>query len=245
MTAHSPRIPRPLTAIIFDIDGTLYRQTPLRRAMLLRLVAAHAGRPVEGWRTLRALQAYRRAQEVLRADSGGNLAAEQLRVACDRCGLAPRLVADRVERWMEREPLALLHRFRYPGLVPFLDACRERRLKLATLSDYPGDDKLQSLGVAGYFDVRLCAQSPDIGVFKPDPKGIEVTLERLGVSASQTLYVGDRHDVDAQAARAAGVMCAIVSQRPSVGNDDVIRASSYEDLHRAVFGSDCGPRRSA
>jgi len=45
-------------AIIFDLDGTLYHQSRLRRAMLLRLLRAHVSRPLEGLRTARILSAY-------------------------------------------------------------------------------------------------------------------------------------------------------------------------------------------
>ena len=53
-------------AVIFDLDGTLYRPETLRRAMLLRLLHAHAVRPLRGLRTARVLRAYRNAQEHLR-----------------------------------------------------------------------------------------------------------------------------------------------------------------------------------
>src|SRR5262245_17269965 len=109
--------PNALKAVVFDIDGTLYRQGPLRRAMLFRLLAAHIVRPVGGWRTLTALRAYRHAQEQLRGDASGNVAAAQVGLACERARLDRDTVAQTVERWMEREPLAILRRHVQPGLV--------------------------------------------------------------------------------------------------------------------------------
>jgi len=236
--ANTPIDSGTLKAIVFDIDGTLYRQGPLRRAMLFRLVAAHAVRPLEGWQTMKALQAYRHAQERLRgAPCDGDVAAAQLQLACEGSRLARAIVAERVDRWMEREPLAILGQYVQPGLAEFLDACRVRGIRMGTLSDYPGTGKLRALGVAEYFDVNLCAQAPEIGVFKPDPRGLQVALERLGAGPRETLYVGDRADVDAVAAEAAGVPCAIISSaKPRGERPGYISVPGYRHLMGLLFG---------
>ena len=44
-------------ALLFDVDGTLYHQAPLRRAMSVRLLRHGIVRPLQGWRTLRTLSA--------------------------------------------------------------------------------------------------------------------------------------------------------------------------------------------
>jgi HAD superfamily hydrolase (TIGR01509 family) len=220
-----------LKVIVLDVDGTLYRQGPLRRAMLMRLLTAHMLRPGAGWRTFLALRAYRRAQEHLREDASGDVAAAQLRLACEHSRLDEASVSACVERWMEREPLSLLGRYVQPGLIEFLEACRARGLRLATLSDYPADAKLEALGITRYFDVNLCAQAPEIGVFKPNPRGLQVVLDRLGATASEAVYVGDRADVDAAAASAAGVACAILTDRtPRPAAYSYFAAASYAHL---------------
>ena len=56
-----------LKAIIFDVDGTLYTQAPLRRAMALRLMRHALAHPVAGSEAVRALRAFRQAQEHLRS----------------------------------------------------------------------------------------------------------------------------------------------------------------------------------
>lgn len=232
-----------LKAVIFDVDGTLYRQVPLRRAMLLRLVRTHLAHPVKGWRTIRTLSAYRRAQEDLRGDVSGDVAGAQIRIACERTGSDRASVMVCVERWMEQEPLALLPRCMYSGLVEFLRACKARGLRIAALSDYPAAAKLEALGIADLFDVVLCAQSPEIGVFKPHPRGLTVVAGRLGVTVDECLYVGDRAEVDAAAAAAAGMPCAIVTREKALPADIHKTVSSYLELQELLFGS-C-PSRSA
>jgi phosphoglycolate phosphatase/putative hydrolase of the HAD superfamily len=226
-----------LRAIVFDIDGTLYRQPALRRAMFVRLVRVHLPHPLRGWRNARILQAYRRAQEQLRSTTdAGDLTQAQIRVACRLTGADEASVVECVNRWIEQEPLAFLPRCEQPGGKHFLEACQARGLRLGALSDYPAEQKLQALGLRDLFDVVLDAQSTEVGVFKPNPKGLLTTLERLGTHPSEALYVGDRADVDAPTAAAAGVRCAILSQRDTPeGSSPHFRFASYFELRDMLW----------
>jgi HAD superfamily hydrolase (TIGR01549 family) len=226
--------PSTLEAVVFDVDGTLYRQRPLRRAMALRLLGAHALRPLAGLSTLRILSAYRRAQEILRdGPADGDLAGAQLRFAVEQTGAGAEQVQACVARWMERSPLDLLGRYAQPGIAGFVRGLRARGLKLGVLSDYPAEAKLEALGLAGLFDVVLCAQDPRVGVFKPNPRGILAVLALLGVEPRRALYIGDRAEVDAAAARAAGVASAILS--PHERADGYLPFNAYDELEQRLF----------
>lgn len=226
-----------LKAIIFDLDGTLYRQGWLHRAIGLRLIRCHATQPLRGLRTLRALRAYRKAQERLRDGfTSVDLAEAQIGLACTRTNLTPEFMRACVSRWMEHEPLDIVHRCAWPGIQEFLQTCKARGLRLAVVSDYPAEAKLDALGLRGFFDVVLCAQAPEIGVFKPHPRGLQIALERLGAGASETLYVGDRAEVDAVAAAAAGISCAIlVRTSPIVSDRAWLQIAGYAELRRLLF----------
>lgn len=221
-----------MKAVVFDVDGTLYRQGPLRRAMAWRLVRSHVWRPLRALRTARIISAYRRAQEELReASAAGDLAEAQLSLVVGRTGAGRDEVARCVERWMERAPLDLLPGLVQPGLKELLRGLKAHATRLAVLSDYPAGPKLQALGLEGFFAVVLCAQQPEIGVFKPHPRGLLVALERLGVAAGDALYVGDRADVDAAAAAAAGMRCAILSHRRAAADaPDCLTFTGYGEL---------------
>lgn len=224
-------------AILFDVDGTLYSQGRLRRAMLLRLLRAHALAPVEGVRTLRCLSAFRRAQETLRHDTTDNPAHRQAQEAARRSGMSVAQVERAVERWMEEEPLPLLPPCRRPGIAPLLAQARSSGMRLGVLSDYPATRKLERLELGGFFDVTVCAQDPEVGVFKPHPRGIEVALRRLGVAPADALYVGDRAEVDAAAARAAGVPCVILTDVPAGDTPrDHLSVRDFAALHAMLFG---------
>jgi FMN phosphatase YigB (HAD superfamily) len=226
-----------LKAVVFDVDGTLYRQDLLRRVMFVHLVRSHATRPVRLWRTARVLQAYRRAQEHLRtAGVARDISDAQIALASEHAKVDRDAVVANVTRWIEHEPLAFLPQCLQPGLPEFLRACKAHGLRLGALSDYPADAKLEALGIAELFDVVLAAQDPAIDVFKPNPRGLLLALERLGATASEGLYVGDRLDVDVPTADAAGARCAIVTgYRTPKGPAAAVRVRNYAELHDMLF----------
>jgi HAD superfamily hydrolase (TIGR01509 family) len=227
--------PAGLKAVVLDVDGTLYHQGPLRREMTWRLLRAHAANPLKGLRTIRVLLAYRKAQELLRSGPArSDLAEEQIRLACERTGAERAFVSSCVERWIQREPLSCVQRFARPGLRDFLQACKARDLRLGIVSDYPAEAKLAALGLAGVFDAVICTQAAEVGAFKPHARGLQVARERLGARAAEVLYVGDRAEVDAAAAAAAGMPCAIFARKPSANGRAWMEVTEFSQLHDVV-----------
>ena len=211
----------PLRAVLFDVDGTLYRLAPVRRRMGARLLAECLKNPPRGYAAVRLLSAYRKAQELLRGAAGlrPDIASAHLAAACAATGLSAEAAAPVIHQWMERAPLGMIGAWLREGTVELLRSLRQAGTRLGAVSDYPAEAKLASLGIRHWFDVVICAQDPEVQRFKPDPRGIEVALRRLGVVPRQALYVGDRPEVDGMAARRAGVRCAIVA-----GRDPITRA---------------------
>ncbi len=201
-------------ALVFDLDGTLYRQEPVRRAMAWRILRAHLWHPIQGFSTVRVLQAYRRAQETLRSTGvSGDPVVQQIRVAAQDCKLGESEVQLRVARWSDRA-MDLLSPALRPGLVELLRFAREKGMLLGVLSDYPAEAKLSAMGLRNYFDVVVSASDPEVQCFKPCPRGLEIILRRLGLDKHEALYIGDRPQVDGAAAAAVGVRCAILASSP-------------------------------
>jgi len=225
-------------AVVFDLDGTLYRQGPVRRRMLRRLVGAHWSRPVAGLRTARMLGAYRHAQESLRADGfEGDVAREQLACASERCGADPVDIEMCVATWMEEAPLNAVAASARAGLIETLDALAAKHVRLAVVSDYPAISKLQALGVADHFDVVVTAQDRRVRAFKPNPRSLLVALEDLGVERQEALFVGDRLDVAALAAAAAGVRFVLIGARRGSRGARGVRVD-----HLGAIADGVGPR---
>ena len=222
-----------LKALIFDLDGTMYKQEVLRRAMVWRILRAYLRHPLRGCRTVRVLQAYRRAQEMLRRNGmTGSPQAQQVRLAAQICKLPKSEVQSCVDFWSEQAMGLLLPALR-PGLVELLKLAREKGLSLGVLSDYPAEAKLSSMGLRKYFDVVVTADDPEVQCFKPSSRGLEIVLRRLGLKKDEAVYIGDRPDVDAVAAASAGIPCAILTSSYN-GSRYWLKISCFEELSNAL-----------
>ena len=99
----------------------------------------------------------------------------------------------------------------YPGVEEGLRQMRAAGLKLACLTNKPGDfarPLLAAKGLDGYFSHVFGGDA--FARKKPDPLPLLATCQALGSLPAQTMMVGDSSN-DAQAARAAGCPVVLVS----------------------------------
>jgi len=228
---------RRVRAVLFDLDGTLYRQTPMRALMALELATLALSRPLQAPVSWRVLSEFRKAQEALRGSQSDRGAAAQLELAARRTGMSVEQVETIVVEWMMERPLKHLPRCRAEGLLPLLDFLNHRGIKLGVFSDYPPDLKLKALGVGGRFSVVLCSTDSDIGAFKPHPRGFLAASARWQMDPSDVLVVGDRPEADAAGAAAAGMPCVIIGKYHPHNSSDFVSLHSLERL-RDVLDDD-------
>jgi FMN phosphatase YigB (HAD superfamily) len=231
LTYGSRICPAGLKAIIFDVDGTLYTQARLRRAMAIRVVRHAIAHPLSGGRVIQVLRAFRSAQEYLRsAGCSDSICGKQFQLTCEWTGLGDDQVRGIVELWMEKEPLPLLKGCLRPGLLAVLESAKAAGIGLGVFSDYAADKKLEAMGIRHYFNTICAAQDEEIGRFKPHPKGLEVTLNRLNVSPEHALYIGDRPDVDVEAAQRAGLRAVIIGSGAAPAGASWVGIRTFLDL---------------
>src|SRR5215469_13074843 len=223
-----------LKAIIVDVDGTLYSQPPVRRYVASRLFLHALRRPAGAWRTARALSAYRHAQESLRGSSSPIAANLQLSWAAEKTGYGEDFVSGCVTEWMDRIPLPALAAARYSGIVTFLAWATERGLRIAALSDYNPHETIRALGLADFFSVVVHSQEPEVGVFKPNPKGLRIAQQRLDAQPHEVVYIGDRPEVDGAVALTGGVAGFILSPKLVQCPPGVEWASDWMQIRRFV-----------
>ena len=97
----------------------------------------------------------------------------------------------------------------YDGILEMLDALSEAGVKHAIVSNKI-DFAVKELSRA-YFGERMCAAIGDdpSRARKPAPDSVFAAMREMGVTAQETVYVGDS-DVDVITARNAGVPCVAV-----------------------------------
>jgi putative hydrolase of the HAD superfamily len=207
----------------------------MRVLMALELASSVLTRPLRAPACWRVLSEFRKAQEALRGvETTRGAAVDQLQLTARRTGMPVDRVEAIVTEWMMERPLRHLPRCRAEGLTQLLDFLSSRRIPVGVFSDYPPQRKLEALGVAGRFSVVLCSADPEIGQFKPHPRGFLLASSRWQLDPSEVLVVGDRLDADAAGAAAAGMPCVIIGRPTRRESSEFVSFVSLERLRDAL-----------
>lgn len=208
-----------LRAVLLDLDGTLYHQPPLRWRMLreLLLLPITTLAPLESTRVWRRIKTYRHVREELRELGRPEESLDELQYEepARRLGEPVELVRATVREWIEERPLKHLAPFVRAGAAELFADLRARGLEVGVFSDYPVGAKLAALGLRAHVTLELCATDRAINAFKPHPAGFLHACREWGMDPREVLYVGDRVEVDAAGAAAAGMECVICERGPA------------------------------
>jgi putative hydrolase of the HAD superfamily len=186
-----------IRAVFFDLDGTLYD----RDAAILRM----AEEQFEAFRDELGVEKSVFLERLLELDGHGQPRTPRLHhVLAESLGLGV-VVGDKLEAYF---------RSHYPDLCKLstenlatLRTLRERSKKLGLITNGPTEwqsRKIECMGLAPLFDAIVISEAE--GVRKPDPRIFERALERCGVRADESMFVGDHPEIDIQGAVAAGLM---------------------------------------
>ncbi len=185
--------------VIFDLDGTLYSLKGRRLRMVMIL-----------WKDLAVLRHLPGVRSWIRTRSFDSKEA-LFEAFYGELSRRARITPEKAEEWYENHfldnfvrMLATKARMR-PGLLDLLKTLRGSGVKLAVVSDFGRvSERLDALGIPPRaFDVLFAAE--DLGVLKPSPKPLKALADKWGVEPETVVVVGDREDLDAVCARAAGM----------------------------------------
>jgi putative hydrolase of the HAD superfamily len=189
-----------IQAVLFDLDGTLYD----RDEVVLRV----AHEQFETFKDrLSGIDRDRLIARTLELDDHGYAR----RVDVYRALLADQPVDAALASDLEKHfwDCYCRHCVRPEDTVKTLEALRAAGKKLGVITNGPIEwqsRKLRTLGLTDYFDDVIISDA--VGIAKPDPRIFSLALERLGVSAAESMYVGDHPQIDIAGARAAGLRAA-------------------------------------
>ena len=225
---------KPIELVVFDVDGTLYAQRPLRVRMLIALfLHTLASGSLE---TVQVLKHFRRIREELGHEETQNFEEMLLERTSKTTGTSPEKIAAIVHEWIEVRPLSYLKACRYSGLTKVFQTLRSREIKIGVFSDYPARQKLKVMDLEA--DFIMSAEDPTVRVLKPNPLGLIQLMEKAQAKPSTTLMIGDRIDRDGEAAKRAGTHCLIRSTKSLPGWSCF---KSYEEAPFSGLGANPSP----
>jgi phosphoglycolate phosphatase len=200
--------PLELSAVLFDLDGTLLDTLP-------DLYAAACG-------MLDDLGRPQLPVDSIRSYVGRGIPNLVKRVLAGSLELVdnsppPQDALDSFRRHYARENGR--HSKLYPGVIEGLDALRAKGVPLAVITNKAGAFTLPLLelaGLSGYFDVVVSGDL--LPKPKPDPMALIWACGRLGVSPADSLFIGDSVN-DFLAGRAAGCHVFLLPYGYNEGRD--------------------------
>lgn len=198
-----------MKAVIFDVDGTLYDQRKLRLRILSDMVAGAIRNPFTVY-DFKIIWDFRRARERNQFSRETNIAEKQYSWGAACSHVSETRVRQVVRKWMYERPLRYLPACRYKGVRALFQDLSKRKVRTGIFSDYPAEEKMEALGLQA--DAVVCALDRDVDRLKPDPRGLQVTADRLGIPISDCLFIGDREDKDGECARRAGMRFFLVER---------------------------------
>ncbi|WP_406822061.1 HAD family hydrolase [Pseudomonas sp. KnCO4] len=165
-----------LTALLFDLDGTLTDTDTLHLQAFRQLLHEHDGRELS--QAQFEAQVSGRANGELFAELFAGASAEQCRALAERKEALFRDLAPSLE------PM--------PGLLRLLEHARTQALGLCVVTNAPrlnAEHMLSAMGLGRHFEHVLVAE--ELARPKPDPLPYLTGLQRLGAEAGQALAFED------------------------------------------------------
>ncbi|EMD99851.1 phosphoglycolate phosphatase [Pseudomonas stutzeri] len=186
--------------VMFDLDGTLMDSVPDLAAAVDKMLML-LGREPAGIARVRDWVGNGSRVLVRRALAGG----------LEHEGVADELADEALALFMQAYAGGHGLTAVYPGVRECLDWLREREVKLAIITNKPAqfiEPLLEEKGLGGYFDWLVGGDT--LPQQKPDPAALFWVMDKAGVAAGESLFVGDSRN-DVRAAKAATVRCVALT----------------------------------
>jgi phosphoglycolate phosphatase len=216
-------------AVLFDVDGTLVNSIDG-----YRLAAERAVQPY-GWSV--SPEAVSRAMNF--GDQFWDLVVPPESLGDEE--LIAQLRRDTMAHWPAVLDECVLV---YPGIGGILEMLKAAGVRLGICTASRGESfrPLEEAGLLDLFEEVVTAR--DVARRKPDPEGILLCMERMGIAAGETVYIGDTV-ADIRASHAAGLYA--VGVLTGAGNSSLLSGAGAHrilaDLHHlpaVLFGGE-GP----
>lgn len=203
-----------MSAVIFDLDGTLIDSAPDIHASVNKMLVAEGQAPLDIATVISFIgNGLPKLVERVMARVGMDMGAFE-RISADVLAIYNAHGAELTRP--------------YPYMVEALEGLKTAGYRLGVCTNKPHEPAviiLEDMGLAGFFDVVIGGDSTDAK--KPDPMPLQAAMAALG---GEVLYVGDS-EIDAETAKRAGVPFALFTEGyRKVGVDEMIHAHAFDDF---------------
>ena len=193
-------------AIILDLDDTLYDYASLNDAAIDRAVTmAHDKCKVPKDSFMDAfLWARGDTKKILNETGACHNRMLYFQKALEHLGLPP--VISAIDLYECYWGYMLEHMQLNYGVLEFIQYCKYHSAKIGICSDLTAHiqhRKIRRLGIAHLIDAIVTSE--EAGVEKPHLQMFGMILSKLGVAASEALYIGDSYKKDIVGAECAGI----------------------------------------
>lgn len=221
-----------IKVVCFDIDGTLYPKWVTDRNLMRSFFPS----PVLAWRYQQFRKEVRKREDEKTIPE--NAQGFRKRQAAWVSNLGKRKGSDAdIERTYRRIENQFYASWRktFSRLTPFarvrstMEELHRRGIRIAALSDFPVERKLEALGVADLVGFSACTE--ESGYLKPHPAPFRYICRELGVTPEEVLYVGDSCKKDMVGASRAGMKTCLIA--PKAKHD-----AKREKLHHSCPEAD-------
>jgi len=219
-----------IEGVAFDLDGTLYPNYRLNIKLIPFIL--------KEWRLLLA---FGEARRIIRKEQEKSSSPQcdfykhQAEIIAEMLSVDPQSLQEKIDRLIYRgwQPLfKTVKPYRY--VVETLNALKKAGYKLALMSDFPPEIKLENLKLNGLWDTVHCSEG--LGVLKPHPLPFTELAAAMSLPCEKILYVGNSRPYDVAGAARAGMKTAWIKSAffPGRGFKKPIpdfSFSNYRQLH--------------
>lgn len=208
-----------IKAVGFDIDGTLYSNL----SMYISSSASFIGHP------LLVFHFSKIRKEIRRTEHNGDFRETQAKLLAYSMKIPQQKAADLIERYLYQK-----WEYSFKGVKPFkgvrpgLLSLKREGIKLAALSDFPVQRKLDFLGLSDLMDFAF--SSEETGYLKPHSAPFINLISKFGVSPDEILYVGNNYKYDILGAKNTGLRTAHLTRKPEPESKADFSFYSFLDL---------------
>ena len=189
-------------AVIFDVDGTMYHLKKMYRIMFREVINYYFYHP-QNFREINIIIDFIKEREKHALEVVDDVENAQYEWTAIKHKISRQEVRELVERWIFQVPLQHIYSCRRIEVIDLFNSLTIHGIPTGIFSDYPSEAKLKKLGLST--QCIISATDPNVGRLKPDPKGLLLAANILGVSVEDCLLIGDRDDRDGECARRAGM----------------------------------------